>query len=401
LLDADLDSRGKASLFAHADELRATENRKDATRGTAVSTLTTRTHPFRHSVSLDEVEALLRSWSIDSDSDTETVLDLSEYRNVDIGAGMRLSNAMRRWATGRLVVLVPPDVDLHSSDWFRLFTRSGLGWAMAAHAIAVLSGDHDIAEDIRAYYAATSSSHASNCLMFHGIEDGALVPTQDRFVSTVLQGMRQHLSYAHEAIAPADRRSLARLAHEAVTNVVDHAFSAPWCEQGTPLGYLSVRWYRTISAKNDELGGLRSYIRAHREQLASTDTIAGWMEIVVADDGVGIAARQAQVDETNMYCGSISAEDEALHDALKSSSTVKLRTLDAQLRGEPGYGTAIMLECLKSIKAYAALRTGRCLVEFDPWRYQRFELNAARLGWLPGTAMQMLLPVLAPQLRLT
>jgi hypothetical protein len=401
LLDAELDSCGKASLFARTKDSRAIENRKDAARGAAVNTLTTRTHPFRHSVSLDEVEALLRGWSIDSDSDAETVLDLSELRNVDTGAAMRLANAMRRWAAGHLVVLVPADIDLQSSDWFRLFTRSGLGWAIAAHATAVQSGDQDIAEDIRAYYATTSSSHASNCLMFHGIEDGALVPTQDRFVSTVLQGMRQYLGHAHEAIAPADRRSLARLAHEAVTNVVDHAFSAPWHGQGTPLGYLSVRWYRTISAKNDELGGLRTYIQAHSEQLAPADTIAGWMEIVVADDGIGMAARQAQVDETTMYCGSIAAEDEALNDALESSSTVKVRALDAQLRGEPGYGTAIMLECLKSIKAYAALRTGRCLVEFDPWRYQRFELNAARLGWLPGTAMQVLLPVLAPQLRLT
>ena len=341
-----------------------------------MSTLTTRTHPFRHSVGLDEVEALLGSWSIDSDSDTETVLDLSECRNVDTGAGMRLANAMRRWAAGRLVVLVPTDIDLQSSDWFRLFTRSGLGWAIAAHAIAVHSGDQDIAEHVRGYYATTSSSHASNCLMFHGIEDGALVPTQDRFVSTVLQGMRQYLGHAHEAISPADRRSLARLAHEAVTNVVDHAFAAPWHEQGVPLGYLSLRWYRTISAKNDELGGLHTYIQAHHERLAPTDTIAGWMEIVVADDGVGIAARQAQVDEASMYSGSITAEDEALDGALQSSATVKLRTLDAQVRGEPGYGTAIILECLSSIKAYAALRTGRCLVEFDPWRYQRFELSA-------------------------
>lgn len=365
-----------------------------------MTTLTTRTHAFRHSVSLDEIEQCLLSWPAHSDGDAETVLDLAEFRNVEPGAGMRLTNAMRRWASGRLVVMVPANADLQSSEWFRLFTRSGLGWAMAAHADVVLAGDRDIAEDIRTYYESASRSHAVNCVMFRGIESGALVPTQDRFVSTMLEAMRQHLPQAHESIGAADRRALARLAHEGVTNVVDHAFAAPWGQQGAPLSYLSVRWYRTISAKNDEMGGLRSYIQAHRKGLAATDVLAGWMEVVVADDGVGIAARHAQIDEMSMYSMPVAAEDDALHAALESSETVKLRALDAQLRGEPGYGTAIMLACLQSTKAYAALRTGRRLVEFDPWRHERFELHDAQLGWLPGTTVQVLLPVLDPQLRL-
>jgi anti-sigma regulatory factor (Ser/Thr protein kinase) len=376
-------------------------NPEDARRGTAVTTLTTRTHHFRQSVGLDAVEERLRDWPTDRDREAETILNLAECRNVDPGAGMRLTNAMRRWAAGRLVVVVPRDADLHGSDWFRLFTRSGLGWGMAAHADAVLCGDRDIVEDLRAYYASTSPSHAVNCVMFKEIESGALVPNQDRFVSTLLQAVRQYLRQAHESLAGPHRRSLARLAHEAVTNVVDHAFAAPWVEQEQPLGYLSVRWYRTVSAKNDELGGLRSYIEAHRERLAAADVLAGWMEIVVADDGVGIAARHAQMDEVSMYTGPRAAEDKALLTALESSETVKLRTLDAQVRGEPGYGTAIMLECLNGLKAYAAVRTGRRLVEFNPWRQERFELNDTHLGWLPGTAVQVLLPVLDPQLRLT
>lgn len=90
-----------------------------------------------------------------------------------------------------------------------------------------------------------------------------------------------------------------------------------------------------------------------------------------------------------------------LLDALQSSGTVKLRALDTQLRGDPGHGTTIMLEQLRSLKAYAALRTGRRLVEFDPWRHEGFEVNDAELGWLPGTAVQVLLPVLDPQLQLS
>jgi hypothetical protein len=366
-----------------------------------VTTLTTRTHTFGASVSVDEIEACLLSWPAASDADAETVLNLSECRNVEAGAGVRLTNAMRRWSAGRLVVSLPADVDLRGSDWFRLFTRSGLGWAMAAHAFAVYAGEREIAEELSSYYEATSSSHAVNCVMFRGIDDGALVPTQDRFVSTMLQAMREHLRSAYASVEAGDRRLLARLAHEAVTNVVDHAFAVPWEETGTALSYLSVRWYKTISANNNELGGLRSYIDGHHAKLAPTDTIAGWMEIVVADDGVGIAARHAQVEEAREYSGPIAAEDDALRQALASSGTVKLRALDAQLRGQPGYGTSIMLECLKTVKAYAALRTGRRLIEFDPWRQERFELHDSEFGWLPGTAVQVLLPVLDPQLRIT
>lgn len=365
-----------------------------------MATLTRREHAFGNSVGLHEIEELLLTWPAGSDADAVTVLDLEHCRNVDTGAGVRLANAMRRWAAGRLVVRVAPDVDLGGSDWFRLYTRSGIGLGLATHAAVVRSGARDIVADIREYYTTMSQRHAMNCVIFTGLESGALVPTKARFLSTMLDAVHKHLPLAHAVVASADRRSLARLAHEAVTNVVDHAFGHPWSEQGERLSYMSVRWYKTISASADELGGLRSYIATHRANLAPEEALAGWMEIVIADDGVGMASRQAQLDESSIFAGSGDEEERALREALEDSVTVKLRALDAQIRGDPGYGTTIMLECLQGLRAYAGLRTGRRLVEFDPWRHDGFELSEQELGWLPGTVVHVLLPVVHPQLRL-
>jgi hypothetical protein len=363
-------------------------------------TLAARSFDFRHSVGLNEVEHRLLEWEGPNDSGSETSLDLSHVRNVELGAGIRLTNAMRRWGEGRLTVRMPPEMEMKGSDWFRLFTRSGIGWALAAHAHLVSSGDRDITQDVRTYYADIEEAAAPNCVMFCNLESAALAPSQNRFISVLLAAMREHIRSAEKWVPLEVRRAIGRLAYEAVTNVIDHAFGSPWRKQGEPLSYMSLRWYKSVSASSDELGGLRSYIENHSRNLGEGEGIAGWLELVVADSGVGIAARHRQVDESVIYGGPVEDEDEALVEALKTSATVKLRALDAQLRGEPGYGTTIMAECLGKAKAYASLRTGRRLVQFDPWRHKSFELDEREFGWVPGTEVQVLLPVLDPQLHL-
>ncbi len=363
-------------------------------------TLTTRAHAFGSSVNTDEVERLLLAWPPQADVDAASMLDLSACRNVDLGAGFRLVNAMRRWALGRLEVTVAPEIDLGGHEWFRLFTRSGLAHAITTHAAVVHSGGQEITDALRAHLAGASRPHANTCVMFTRLDAGAIAPSPDRFARILLDAIREYVPVVYDSVASADRRELTRLAHEAVINVVDHAFRSPWRDQGERLSYLSVRWYKTISAKNDELGGLRGYIAAHRDGLGASETLAGWMEIVVADDGVGVASRQSQSDESAVYAADVDEEDRALLEALESNATVKLRTLDAQIRGEPGYGMAIMLECLRATGAYAAVRTGRRLIEFDPWRHDGFVLDEQEFGWLPGTAVHVVLPVLDPQLRL-
>jgi hypothetical protein len=365
-----------------------------------LTTLLRRIHDFRHAVSVEQVELRLLQWSAAEDAQNETELNFATLRNVEPGAGIRLANAMRRWAAGRLVIVVAPDLDLKGSEWFRLFSRSGIGWAIAMHADQVKSGEHDVTAEIRAYYEGLGSTEANNCLMYRHLESGALAPNQDRFIAILFAAMREHLARAEEWIEIEDRRALARLAYEAIANVIDHAFGSPWAGEGERLSFLSVRWYQTISIASDSRGGLRGFRQSHCRSLGPGENISGWLEIVIVDDGVGIAARHHQLAERNIYTGSIAEEDTSLLEALSTSATVKLRAHDAQLRGEPGYGTTIMIECLRRVGAYAALRTGRRLVEFDPWRQGDFEINRIEFGWMPGTAVQVLLPVHDPQLRL-
>src|ERR1044072_576955 len=152
---------------------------------TTVATLTTREHAFRTSVNLHEVECLLLAWHPRHDRDSETKLDLSECRNVDRGADVRLTNAMRRWSAGRLVGTLAADLDMNSHAWFQLFTRSGLGRAIALHADAVLSGTRDVRSALREYHLGGRGPHASNCVMFTDLQSGALVPSIERFTRTV------------------------------------------------------------------------------------------------------------------------------------------------------------------------------------------------------------------------
>src|SRR4051794_1760527 len=113
-----------------------------------VTTLTRRQHAFGPSVNLHEVEELLLRWSGRSDQEAETTLDVSECRNVDLGAGLRLANAMRRWSAGRLIIIIAAETDLNDSQWFRLFTRSALGDAMASHADSVRAADRDMTDEL-------------------------------------------------------------------------------------------------------------------------------------------------------------------------------------------------------------------------------------------------------------
>lgn len=363
-------------------------------------TLTTRRHSFGSNVSLRAVEGLLLEWDPSADHDYETTLDLRECRHVERGADFRLANALRRWSAGRIIVLVSSDTDTQSSAWFRLFTRSGLGRAIALHAHAVLAGSCDIRDELREYYGDSTATHAINSVMFANLESGAIAPTIERFDTTLTSALRQHVVRAHRALGHDDLDSLTRLAQEAVTNVVDHAFNAPWQEVGAPLSYLSVSWYKTITAAGDELGGVRRYLDLHHARRDPTQPMLGWLEIVVADDGVGVAARQHQLDESVVYRGDVSVEDAALLEAMSASATVKLRTLDCEIRGDPGLGTTIILKRLGALGAYAALRTGRRVLEFDPYRSDAFELRPTTLGWMPGTAVQALIPIRDPQLRL-
>lgn len=362
-----------------------------------MTTLTPLVHDFGTNVGVGDVEQLLAQIPPAEPDRIEWTIDLSAVGNVDPGAGFRLGNALRAWSRGRVRILVPDPGDFSASAWFQTFTRSGLGLAVAAHAHEVRTDARDVTAEVHEYYRTRGNTGAPTYAVRAWLHNGALVPNRERFASSFNATLAQRLRTANERLGRAERTALVRIAHEAVTNVVDHAFRAPGTDLSEPVSYLSLRWYRRISSAEARVGSLREYLARRPESLLEGERIAGWLELVVDDDGIGIPARHTQ--DLGIYQRSIAEEDQHLLDALHASRSVKLETRDAVLRGDPGFGMTIIAEGLRKIGAYAALRTGRRLLEFDPTvGVEEFIVRPEVLGVLPGTAWHVVLPVREPQL---
>lgn len=356
-------------------------------------------HAFRSSIGVDDVEELLAQGTGDDDAARAWRLDLSKVRNVQPGAGYRLGNALRRWSAGELVAVVP-ETDGFSGDWFLTFTRSGIGLSLARHADRILAGSRDVTDEVRDYYASKGNASATNYGVRIQLEIGALTPDIDRFAGEfLLLGASVRLSVA--GLSRTSLQALIVMAFEAVTNVVDHAYEEPWDATRGGLSYLSLRYYEELSAKRGEHVGLQGYItRAKAAAEAAHQEIAGWIELVVCDDGVGIAARQTR--NADVYRDAPQVEEQALRDALSTRESIKLLTRDAVTIGEPGYGYTLISDGLARLGAHAALRTGRRLAELDGTLSvaNAFRLRDDVLGWMPGTALHVVFPLRDPQLHI-
>ena len=357
-----------------------------------------RAHAFRASIGVDEVESLLIRGSPLEDRRSSWTIDVSAVRHVQPGAGYRLVNALARWARGEVIVQVPDPGDF-SGEWFKTFTRSGIGLAIARHADAVRMGQHDITHRFREYYAAKGSVSSTNYAVRTDIEDSSLTADIDRFGTTFL-GLARYVGLDGTMLSQEQRRVLVTLASEATLNVVDHAYKDPWEYTGATLSYLSLRHYGMTSA---EVGaaGLADYLRRVRAALAEENiALLGWTEVLVCDDGVGIAARQAR--NPDIAREPLEVERAALEQAFTAGESIKLFTHDAVTIGEPGFGYTLIADALVQLKGHAALRSGRLLAELDATEPDAtgFVLRDSELGWLPGTALHIVLPLRDPQLRI-
>lgn len=356
-------------------------------------------HAFGESIGVDEVEGLLLSAPPEQDAERSWVLDLSTVRNVQPGAGYRFGNALRRWAKGEVVVRVPSPDD-YTGMWFRTFTRSGIGLALARHATVVYAGNEDITTELRAYYAAKGDTSSTNYGVRTRLHNGAFTPDIDRFAAEFF-GLATHAQLRPRDLIWSDRIALIALVFESVLNVVDHAFGDPWPGDEPGLSYLSLRYYAKMTAKRDEQVGLSDYLtRARAAARDEAQEIQGWAELVISDDGVGIPARQTR--NLDIYEEPAAAEERALVESLETRESIKLVTRDAVTIGEPGYGYTIIAGALSNLGAHCALRTGRRLAELDGTLPEPdgFRLREEILGWMPGTVLHVVVPLRDPQLRI-
>ena len=107
----------------------------------------------------------------------------------------------------------------------------------------------------------------------------------------------------------------------------------------------------------------------------------------------GLPAARRQTLE--IYKGPLEEEQLVLRDALKTNSSVKLRSQDCRVRGVSGFGYTYIESCLRSLRALAVLRTGRTLAFLDGTdeSSRGFDLADADLGYMPGTTLDVLIPI--------
>lgn len=358
---------------------------------------------FGPGINLTHAENVVAELGNESIPQKMVQLDFGKCRHIDVGAGWRVGNSLRRYAQALLLDVILPDVSSEkdfSGRWFLAFTRSGLGISIAKHAPLIRSSQQEVTELVRSYYQSRLQEVWTNLVIVQSLEQGLAIDVNN-FNSFLIQFHRwlPVVNVPEGTFEEKDIHSLAQLCFEAIQNVYDHANRTPLPSKTEILSYFSLRYHKMINRPITPSGDFTSYI----ERLRNLDQgrySGRFLEIVTNDDGVGISARQSQT--LDVYWSEPHEEGEALKDALASGSSIKLKTKDTIIRGDPGYGFTHIQDSLRQLHAYAALRTGRRLAVFDGTlpSANGFELTPDILGYMPGTALHIVLPIPSRQLGL-
>lgn len=356
---------------------------------------------FGEGINLQHAEDAIRTLGHDETPPKSIVLDFSYCHHVDAFAGVLLGNSLRRFAHPNSVeVILPhsPGEDF-AKQWYRSFTKSGLGFALARYASLVRSSETDLTTTFRDYYRRVLGTPAQNLVVIPDLDQETAFNIDDLEVfRSQLERLLPKLNTDVSVLKRDDRVQLASLCLEAVQNVRDHAGKAPM-PMGTEFSSaLIMQYYRQLSRAKDQIGQFDEYLS--RVALSAEHATRGFLDITVADDGVGIAARQSQ--NSGIYWQEMAEERDALVSALSEGGTIKLRSSDSAIRGDPGYGFTHIAQSITGLKAYATLRTGRFLAVFDGTLLGEsgFLLRPSLLGYVPGTIVSIIVPIPASQLSL-
>jgi len=343
---------------------------------------------FRGGISPDRAEQVITILGEEETPSRRVSLRFEGYPYVNPGVGWRIGNALRPYS-GVVDALVPP---FAKGDWFRTFTRSGLGDAIAAHARVIRSEGEEITEEVRKFYHTKATRQDQNAVFFGELHRGMSVnpEREDLFREAILGALRsvnvRPSYFGREPLA-----DVIKLSFEAIQNVYDHARKKPLPEKTRIISYCLLSYYKSLAGHPDPTGHLRGYLK--RLGAVTKRGRTDFIQVCVNDDGVGIAARQAQ--DPTIYEGAKDKEEAALREALIAHSSVKLVAQDCRIRGSAGHGYTYINSSLNTLRAFAVLRTGRLLAVFDGSDRDScgFRLSPAELGRMPGTTLDVLIPI--------
>jgi len=357
---------------------------------------------FKTHVNPQHAEDAIALLGADHDPTEAVRIDFSQCVFFDPSVGWRLANALRRYAhSGLLEVVLPSRERFGDEQWFKMFTRSGLGYALAFHCDCLVDSiGKDLTTELKEYYERVSEVKGSTHVLLAGIRSRRPFNIDDfghfnrRFLD-LLSKLRMQLA------GEEDLQSLATFVFEAIQNVYDHAHSSPLKRGTRVFDYLCVNYHANIRNPPDVAHRLVQYLNGVRRSVDQAQKIIGFMEVIVNDDGVGIAARQSQ--RADIYWDAdTQSERKAVIDALSSGGSIKFAANDCPIRHDPGLGTQKIVGSLQRLRAFAFIRTGRVLAFFDgsDEKQETFEITDEQLGYMPGTGIEVIVPMVDRQLRL-
>lgn len=318
-------------------------------------------------------------------------LDFTKCQQVDAGAGWRLGNALRRYKEGNSIEVLLAKYPLDfEGDWFRNFTRSGLGFYFAKYAKRIRTPERDITLKIRDYYFHKRTWYHRNFSIISDLTEATLNPNDELRFAESFQNLLSEMNFRFDLYTKeTEYNPLRRLIFESIQNTYDHASRKPLPEGTNISSYVAVGYYQRIHTKTHN-EKLNAYLASVSHEFYNDSKYKGIIEILVNDDGVGVASRQSL--DTNIYWEDESKEINAVKEALKEGGSVKVTSQDTPTRGDPGMGFSKILSALKEIRAFALIRTGRVNIFFNPDEDKNSFQFSESLGYMPGTTIQVLLP---------
>lgn len=186
-----------------------------------------------------------------------------------------------------------------------------------------------------------------------------------------------------------------KLIWEAIVNVIEHSAAAPHSRPQNVDGVLVLRLVeraRLLHTEGepedeDEFAAFWRETSAHPH-----GEPWGYLEVLVNDNGNGIASRHSLSDSFAMPFGE---ELAVVRDALRVGGTVKHRSKDCDVRMIPGFGLNHLAEALQHIGAAASLRTGRVGAVVSGSHSERggFSILDAEFANMRGTCFCVLIPL--------
>lgn len=186
-------------------------------------------------------------------------------------------------------------------------------------------------------------------------------------------------------VSPTIYGAVATIAFEAILNAEEHGSFDLLGHRINAPRFLGAQLHRGFgrSVAPSAWRYLESYVAAgHAEQ-------SGWLELVIADGGVGIPypsfhvfATQKEWSETDIFRTPLSQERERLERLLNLPESSKGEWGQVvNLETARGDGTRFIKVRLAAVRGYASIRTGRFLAE---WWYSKTKVRADDFASLPA-----------------